>query len=142
MSAGASLGAEVAARIDASTVESPCYITDLGALRKNLQILGDVQRRSGASIILALKGFAQWATFPLIKQYLKGTTASSVAEARLGREEFGGEVHAYAPAWTDDDMAEVLTLADHVVFNSPGQWRRFRPAVEAARRAGRRVECG
>ena len=142
MSAGASLGAEVAARIDVSTVESPCYITDLGALRKNLEVLGDIQRRSGASIILALKGFAQWATFPLIKQYLKGTTASSVAEARLGREEFGGEVHAYAPAWADDELAEVLTLADHIVFNSPGQWRRFRPAVEAARRAGRRIECG
>jgi carboxynorspermidine decarboxylase len=142
LSAGASLGADVAARIDVSRVETPIHITDLGALEANLRLLGDVQRRAGCTIILALKGFAQWSTFPLVKQYLAGTTASSVAEARLGREEFGGQVHAYAPAWSEEDLREVVTLADHIVFNTPSQWRRLRPIVEAARRAGHHVECG
>jgi len=136
LSAGASLGADVAAKIDVSRVETPIHITDLGALERNLKILRDVQDRAGCTIILALKGFAQWSTFPLVKKYLAGTTASSVAEARLGREEFGGQVHAYAPAWSDEDMREIVTLADHVVFNSPAQWQRFRALC-----AGR-VECG
>jgi carboxynorspermidine decarboxylase len=142
VSAGASLGAEMAARIDVSRVETPCFVTDLGALRANLELMKQVQERAGCTIILALKGFAQWATFPLIKQYLAGTTASSVAEALLGREEFGGQVHAYAPAWSDDEMKEIVTLVDHVVFNSPGQWRRFRPMLEAARAAGRTIDAG
>jgi carboxynorspermidine decarboxylase len=142
LSAGAALGAHVAARLDASRVESPAYVTDLGALEDNLKLLASVADRAGCTIILALKGFAQWSTFPLVKRYLRGTTASSTAEARLGREEFGGEVHAYAPAWTDDDLREVVTLVDHLVLNSPGQWRRARPIVEAARAAGHQVSCG
>ena len=142
MSAGASLGADVAARIDASKVETPCFVTDLGALERNLQVMADVQARAGCTIILALKGFAQWATFPLVRRYLKGATSSSVAEARLAREELGGEVHAYAPAWTADDLREVCTLADHIVFNSPGQWQRLRPIVDEARAAGRSISCG
>ncbi len=142
MSAGAALGADVAARLDLAGVETPCFVTDLGALERNLQLLADVQTRASCTIILALKGFAQWSTFPLVRRYLRGTTASSVAEARLGREELGGEVHAYAPAWTDADLREVCQLADHVVFNSPGQWRRLRPIVEAARATGRTISCG
>lgn len=142
MSAGAALGAEMAARIDVSALETPCFVTDLGALERNLQVLADVQARAGCTIILALKGFAQWATFPLVRRYLRGTTASSVAEARLGREEMGGEVHAYAPAWSEGDLREVCQLADHLVFNTPGQWRRLRPVVEAARAAGRTISCG
>jgi carboxynorspermidine decarboxylase len=142
VSAGASLGADVAERLDVSRVETPCFVTDLGALERNLQLLADVQARAGCTIILALKGFAQWSTFPLVRRYLRGTTASSVAEARLGREEMGGQVHAYAPAWTADDLREVCELVDHVVFNSPGQWRRLRPVVEAARAAGRAISCG
>jgi hypothetical protein len=63
------------------------------------------------TIILALKGFAQWSTFPLVKRYLHGHDGVSIAEARLGRQEFGGEVHAYAPAWSDDDLREIVTLA-------------------------------
>lgn len=142
MSAGAALGADVAARLDLAKVETPSYVTDLGALEDNLKLLASVAERADCTIILALKGFAQWSTFPLVKQYLRGTTASSTAEARLGREEFGGEVHAYAPAWTDDDLREVVTLADHLVLNSPNQWRRARPFVEAARAAGHTISCG
>ena len=82
--------------------------------------------------LLALKGFAQWSTFPLVRRYLGGATASSVAEARLAREELGGQVHAYAPAYSDGEMAELVTLADHIVLNSPAQWRRHRAAITRA----------
>lgn len=142
MSAGAALGADVARAIDLDQVETPCFVTDLGALEANLRILDDVQQRAGCTILLALKGFAQWSTFPLIRRYLAGATSSSVAEARLAREELGGEVHAYAPAYSDEDMRELVTLADHIVLNTPSQWRRHRPAIEAARAAGRAISCG
>ncbi len=142
MSAGASLGADVARAIDVSTLETPCFVTDLGALEANLKILQGVMRETGCTILLALKGFAQWSTFPLVKQYLAGATSSSIAEARLAREELGGEVHAYAPAYSDEEMKELVTLADHIVLNTPTQWRRHRPTIEAARRAGRHISTG
>src|SRR3954470_17441980 len=142
MSAGASLGADVARAIDVSRVETPCFITDLGALEANLGILADVQKRADCTILLALKGFAQWSTFPLVRRFLAGATSSSVAEARLAREELGGEVHAYAPAYSDGEMRELVTLADHIVLNSPAQWRRHRSVIEATRRSGRPISAG
>lgn len=142
MSAGASLGADIARAIDVSAIETPCFITDLGALEANLKILADIQQRADCTILLALKGFAQWSTFPLVKKYLAGATASSIAEARLAREELGGEVHAYAPAYSDDEMRELVTLADHIVLNTPSQWRRHRATIEQARRAGRQISTG
>jgi carboxynorspermidine decarboxylase len=132
VSAGAALGGDVAREIDVSQLETPCFVTDLGALEGNLKILADVQQRAGCTILLALKGFAQWSTFPLVRKHLAGATASSVAEARLAREELGGQVHAYAPAYSDAEMAEMCTLADHVVLNSPAQWRRHRAALTRA----------
>jgi len=140
MSKGASLGEATARAIDISTLETPCFVTDLGALEANLKLLRSVMDRSGCTILLALKGFAQWSTFPLVRRYLAGATSSSVAEARLAREELGGEVHAYAPAYSDSEMAELVTLADHIVLNSPAQWRRHRATIErAGRSAGLRV---
>jgi carboxynorspermidine decarboxylase len=140
VSKGAALGEAMARTIDLAQVETPCFVTDLGALEASLQTLADVQRRAGCTILLALKGFAQWSTFPLVRRYLAGATASSVAEARLAREELGGEVHAYAPAYSDDDIRELVTLADHVVLNSPAQWKRHRAVIERARiSAGLRV---
>ena len=140
MSKGASLGEAVARAIDVSALETPCFVTDLGALAANLQLLASVQERADCTILLALKGFAQWSTFPLVRNYLRGATSSSVAEARLAREELGGEVHAYAPAYSDGEMRELVTLADHIVLNSPAQWRRHRAAIErAGRSAGMRV---
>ncbi len=140
MSKGASLGEDVARAIDIRDLETPCFVTDLGALEKNLQTLADVQKRAGCTILLALKGFAQWSTFPLVKKYLAGATSSSVAEARLAREELGGEVHAYAPAYSDGEMRELVTLADHVVLNSPAQWKKHRATLERAKiSAGLRV---
>lgn len=142
MSAGAALGEDVARAIDVAQLETPCFVTDLGALEANLRTLADVANRAGCTILLALKGFAQWSTFPLVRRYLAGATSSSVAEARLAREELGGEVHAYAPAWSESELAELVTLADHVVFNSPAQWRCGRAIIERARRAGRALSCG
>jgi carboxynorspermidine decarboxylase len=111
--------------IDGSTLETPAYVIDLGRLRSNLSILGDVQARTGCKILLALKGFAMWRVFPIVGEYLAGIAASSPHEARLGREELGKEVHAYAPAYSEADIAELVTLVDHVVFNSFSQWQRF-----------------
>jgi carboxynorspermidine decarboxylase len=142
MSAGAGLGGDTARAIDISNLETPCFVTDLGALEANLRILADVQHRAECTILLALKGFAQWSTFPLVRKYLAGATASSIAEARLAREELGGEVHAYAPAYSDDEMRELVTLADHIVLNTPSQWRRHRATIERARRAGRPISTG
>lgn len=130
--------------IDISGLETPCYLIDLGALRKNLEILASVQERAGCKILLALKGFAAWGTFPLAHRYLSGVAASSPHEARLGREEFcagdpGKEVHAYAPAYSEADIAELVPHVDHVVFNSVAQYRRLGPLVRAA---GRGIELG
>ena len=115
--------------IDVSGVETPAYVVDLGRLRGNLSILADVQARTGCKILLALKGFAMWSVFPVVGEYLAGIAASSPHEARLGREQLGKEVHAYAPAYSEADIAELVTLVDHIVFNSFAQWQRFRSAV-------------
>ncbi|HWN67846.1 MAG TPA: carboxynorspermidine decarboxylase [Haliangium sp.] len=125
-------------------VETPSYICDLGALRRNLEILAGVQERAGCKILLALKGFAMWSVFPIVRQYLSGVATSSVAEARLGREKFCDktdkwEVHAYAPAYSAQDIDEMVEIADHIVFNSMAQWQWHRERVRAA---GRRIECG
>lgn len=106
---------------------SPAYVIDLGRLRDNLAVLADIQRRSGAKILLALKAFAMWSVFPLLRQTLHGVCASSPWEARLGRQEFGREVHAYSAAFGERDLMEVLHTADHVIFNSINQLDRFRP---------------
>lgn len=131
----AALSAGVA--FDPYAIPSPYYVVDLGLLRRNFRILGDAQKNSGAKILLALKGFAMWSVFPIARRYLTGVTSSSVHEARLGREEFGGEVHAYAPAYTEADIAELTGIADHVVFNSVAQFRRYQERLHVAG-----VECG
>jgi carboxyaminopropylagmatine decarboxylase len=127
-------------KFDARRVPSPCFVVDELAVEHNLRILDRVQRASGAKILLALKAFAMWSLAPLVSRYLKGTCASGLHEARLGREEFGGEVHVYSPAFTEPDLAEILEISDHVVFNSSAQWERFQPLARAAaaRRPGLR----
>ena len=114
---------------------SPAYVVDLGRLRHNLAILDDVQQRSGAKILLAMKAFSMWSVFPLIAQTLHGVCASSPWEARLGREEFGREVHSFAAAFKESDIVELLGISNHLVFNSFAQMERFRPLWEEA--AGR-----
>jgi carboxynorspermidine decarboxylase len=109
---------------------SPAYVVDLGRLRHNLAILDEVQQRSGAKILMALKAFAMWSVFPLIRETLHGVCASSPWEARLGREEFGGEVHSFAAAFKERDVDELLPISNHLVFNSFAQLERFRPLWE------------
>lgn len=112
---------------------SPAYVVDLGRLRHNLAILDQVQSRSGAKILLALKAFAMWSTFPLIRQTLHGVCASSPWEAQLGREEFGREVHSFSAAFKESDVRALLPISDHLVFNSFAQFERFRPLWEKER---------
>lgn len=126
----------IACRFDAARVRStPAFVVDVGLIRRNLGILADVKRRTGCRILLALKGFAMWSLFPVLRETLDGVCASSPDEARLGREEFGGEVHAFAAAYSERDVRALCATADHMVFNSFGQLERFRhlAAAESAR---------
>jgi carboxynorspermidine decarboxylase len=107
-------------------IPSPCYVCEEGKLEANLQLMQHVQQQSGVEIILALKGFAMWTTFGLVGKYLQGSTASAVWEARLGKEEIGKQVHAYSPAFKPKDIDELVNLADHISFNSLGQWYRYK----------------
>lgn len=109
---------------------SPAYVVDLGRLRHNLAILDEVQKRSGAKILMALKAFSMWSLFPVIRETLHGVCASSPWEARLGREEFGREVHSFAAAFKESDVVELLSISNHLVFNSFNQLERFRPLWE------------
>ena len=124
--------------IEYATTPSPCFVLEESRLRANLELLAHVQRESGAKIILALKGFAMYGTFPLVRQYLPGVTASSLSEARLGREEHGGEVHAYCTAYIDEDFDAIAAIASHVTFNSVGQFERYRGRL-AGKSAGLRI---
>ncbi len=117
--------------LDISKIQTPCYICEEKLLEKNLKLLDFVQKESGAKIIVALKGFAMWSTFPLVKKYLKGCTASGLHEAMLAREEFDGEVHTYSPAYKDKDIVKIAKVSDHIVFNSPNQLMKFKDRVKS-----------
>ena len=120
-------------------METPVFVVDTARLRKNLERLAEVKRRTGCKILLAQKGFALWRLYPLIREYLDGVCASSPNEARLGREEFDREVHVFAAAYSDADMRQLAQWADEVDFNSFAQWKRFRAVVEGAARP---IRCG
>ncbi|MEO6097771.1 MAG: carboxynorspermidine decarboxylase [Fibrobacteria bacterium] len=133
--------------LDISQVPTPAYVLEEALLKRNLALLDRVQKESGGKIILALKGFAFWSAFPWVREVLHGATASSLHEARLAKEEMRKEVHVYSVAFTDKEFPEVLAIADHIVFNSFSQWRRFKPLVMAARSGAggkptRYVSCG
>jgi carboxynorspermidine decarboxylase len=113
-------------------IPSPCYVCEESKLEANLKLMQKVQQASGVEIILALKGFSMWSTFELVKQYLQGSTASAVWEARLGKEEIGKQVHAYSPAFKSADIDELVNLADHISFNSLGQWQRYKQQIVSA----------
>ncbi len=112
-------------RSEMNQIATPCYVCDERLLERNLKILDRVQHESGAKIIVALKGFAMHATFPLIKEYLHGCTASGLHEAKLAYEKMGGEVHTYSPAFKEDEMDEIAAISDHIIFNSPAQLQRY-----------------
>ncbi|UWG98124.1 carboxynorspermidine decarboxylase [Dehalobacter sp. DCM] len=125
-------------------IPTPSYVIDENLLIKNLEILKSVQERSGAKVLLAQKAFSMFRVYPLISRYLYGTTASGLYEARLGREQFGKEVHIFSPAYREDEFEEILAVADHIVFNSFAQWKKFgQRALAAGKECSLRVnpEC-
>ena len=127
---------QISPRFDLSRVTTPAYVVDLGLLRQNLEKLAMVQREAGCKVLLALKGFSMFSTFGLVRQYLSGCCASGLHEALLAHEEFGKEVHVYAPAFKGEEMRQIIPIADHISFNSLNQWRTFRPMIEAAKARG------
>ncbi|MCC7463884.1 MAG: carboxynorspermidine decarboxylase [Gammaproteobacteria bacterium] len=120
---------------------TPYYLIDKSALQRNLQTIQRVRERSGARILLALKCFATWSVFDLMRQYMDGTTSSSLNEVRLGREKFGGETHAYSVAYADHEIEAVVANADKIIFNSISQLERFADRA-ASRDCGLRLNPG
>lgn len=121
---------------DLGRVPSPCFVVDEVAIERNLKVLAEVGETSGAHVLTALKAFSMFALAPLVRQYLGGTCASGIHEARLGREEYGGEVATFCAGYKDSDIDEIIALSGHVIFNSPAQKARF---VGKCRAAGRSV---
>ena len=127
-----------------SKIHTPCYIVQERALKENLEQLAGLARETGCRILLAQKAFSMFRVYPLIGQYLAGTTASGLYEARLGAECMGKENHIFSPAYRPEEMGEILSLCGHVVLNSPQQIRRYkRKILQPGRSPGLRVnpEC-
>lgn len=130
-------------RFDPDRVRTPSYVVDSGLLRQNLAILGDVKKRSACRILLALKCFSMFRVFPMLARTLDGVCSSSPFEARLGREEFGGEVHTFGAAYSEADVTAICRVSDHILFNSMAQLNRFRPLVDrVGLDTGRKIEIG
>jgi len=111
-------------------LSTPAYVCHIGRLKSNLILLNTIGDKSGAKIILALKGFAMWSTFDIVSKYLNGATASGLHEAKLASEKMLGEVHTYSPAFKDDEIEEIARLSDHIVFNTPSQLLKYAPIVK------------
>ncbi len=111
-------------------IPTPFYIVYEEKLRLNLELIARVKKEAGVNIIMAFKANALWKTFPIIKEYVRDSTASSLNEMRLGNEELGGEVHSYCPAYTDDTIVPFMEGSTHLTFNSISQYLRFKPAVD------------
>ena len=122
-----------------SKLPSPCYLLDENLLRRNLQLIKSVKERAGVDIILAFKAFALWEAFPIVREYIPTSTASSIHEARLAYEELGCLAHTYSPAYTDDTFDDILRYSSHITFNSLSQYNRFYNRVAAY---NRHISCG
>ena len=120
-------------------VQSPCYVMEEALLRRNLSLISRVASEAGVEIILAFKAFALWKTFPVFREYIGSVTASSIYEASLGFEEFGSRVHAFSPAYTDGEFAEMMRCSSHISFNSLTQYERF---YECTKSAEHKISCG
>lgn len=123
-------------RFDLARVPTPCFVIDEVAVERNLKVLADVADRSGAHVLAALKAFSMFALAPLVRRYLGGTCASGLFEARLGREEYGGEVATFCAGYKAGEIDAIIALSDHMIFNSPAQKDRF---IAECRAAGRQV---
>ncbi len=130
------------ARFDLTRVPSPAFVVDEAAVRRNLAILKDVRDRAGIRMLSALKAFSMWSLGGVVAEYLDGVCASGIYEAKLGREEYGGEVATYCAGYKGEDLPEICALSDHIIFNSPMQHERFRPILDAARADGARFDVG
>ena len=124
---------------DFSKIETPSYVVSLSKLEKNLQILKEVEENTGCHILMALKSFSMFSTFPLAHKYLSGSEASSVNEARLGYEKFGKETHIFSPSYTKENIKEYIKYGDHIVFNSFSQWNTFKDTVLKSKK---KISCG
>ena len=124
-------------------VPTPCYVVDEAKLIRNLELLKKVQEEAGCRILLAQKAFSMFYEYPLIGQYLAGTTASGLYEARLGREEMGKENHVFSPGYREQEMDEIVSVCDHVIFNSFSQLKKYRDRCLGRTSIGLRInpEC-
>jgi len=122
-----------------SQIPSPCYVLEEELLRKNLTLIQSVKERAGVDIILAFKAFAMWKTFPIIREYIPYSTASSIFEAQLAYEEMGSLAHTYSPAYTEADFPIIMKFSSHITFNSFSQFERFYPMIVANKN---RISCG
>ena len=120
-------------------VQTPMYIVEENLLRDNLSLIRDVAQRADVEIILAFKAFALWKTFPIVREYINSTTASSLSEARLAYEEFGAPAHTFSPAYTDSEIEQIAKCSSHLSFNSLSQYTRMR---EKAREANAQLSFG
>ena len=111
--------------IDINKIPSPAYVLDESLLRRNLALIRSVKERAGVTVILAFKAFALWKAFPIIKEYISHSTASSPWEAQLAWEEMGSKAHTYSPAYTEKDFPVIKSYSSHITFNSLSQFRRF-----------------
>lgn len=108
-----------------SNIHTPAYVTDLSAIRRNMQPVKKLKAATGIKVLLALKAFSQFSAFAPMQEVLDGVTCSGIYEARLGKEHFGGEIHVYSPAYRDWEIEELLPIAHHLTFNSLAQWERY-----------------
>lgn len=125
--------------IDLNAIPSPCYVMEEKLLRNNLALIKRVKEEAGVNIILAFKAFALWKSFPIVREYIPYSTASSKFEAQLAFEEMGSPAHTYSPAYTKADFPAILKYSSHITFNSLSQFDRFYPLVKAD---GRGISCG
>lgn len=130
------------ARFDLTRVPSPAFVVDAAKVRANLAVLRHIGDASGANVLAALKAFSMWSLGSTVADYLDGVCASGLYEARLGREEYGGEVATYCAAYKADDLPEIARLSDHLIFNSPFQIARFRPLLDQLRADGIAFDIG
>tara|TARA_B110000902_G_scaffold76103_1_gene90387 strand:- start:12075 stop:13184 length:1110 start_codon:yes stop_codon:yes gene_type:complete len=117
-------------------------VVDEVAVENNLRILQRVQQESGAKVLLALKAFSMFSLAPLIDRYLSGICASGLFEARLGYGEYGGQVHTFCVAYKEEELSEILSISDHLVFNSYSQWQQFQPLIQEAKQQRPELQFG
>ena len=125
--------------LDPAKIDTPAFVIEEGLLRHNLSVLKSVSDKTGATVLHALKAWATWPLFPIVKKYLSGTEVSSLNEARLGFEEFGPEVHMYAPAYKPEEFDEVMKYSSHIIFNSFGQLHQFKSQIQKSKK---KIEIG